>query len=132
MVVDREIDPPQVYCVIGPVAELIHSVAELVVNLVTVTEPHNIDRVDVSVSPILLLVQRVTPQGGGVEELCMIPVVLHQVQGLPEVEKRRRGIPHFLIHQLKLVSCLIPRIDLDLTLRLVKGGTGDHHVGGTY
>ena len=92
-------------------------------DLVKVAEPHNIDRVDVRVSPILRFVQGVTPQGRGVEELCMVPIVLHQIQGLPEVLKRRRCIPHFLIHQLKLVSCLIPRIDLDLTLRLVEGGT---------
>ena len=131
LVVDREIDPPEVLSVIGPVAELIHSVAELVVDLVAVAEPQNIDRVDVRVSPILLPVQRVTPQGGGVEEQRMIPVVLHQIQRLPDVEKRRRGIPQFLKHQLKLVGCLIPRIDLDLALGLVEGGTGDHQEGGT-
>ena len=78
------------------------------------------------VSPILLLIQCVTPQGGGVEEQGMIPVVLHQIKRLPNVEKRRRGITQFLKHQLKLVGCLIPRIDLDLTLGLVEGGTGDH------
>jgi hypothetical protein len=116
--------------VIGPVAELINSVAELVVDLVPVAEPQNIDRVDVRVSPILLPVQRVTPQGRGVEEQRMIPVVLHQIQRLPDVEKRRRGIPQFLKHQLKLVGCLIPRIDLDLALGLVKSGTGDHQEGG--
>jgi len=131
LVVDREIDPPQVNGVIGPVAELIDSVAELVGDLVSVAEPHNVDRVDVSVSPILSLVQSIASQGGGVEKLRMIPIVLHQIKSLPKVEKRRRGIPHFLIHQLKLVSCLIPRIDLDLALGLVKGWTGDHQVGGT-
>jgi len=61
----------------------------------------------------------------------MIPVVLHQIHRLANVEKRRRGITRFLKHQLKLVSCLIPRIDLDLTLGLVEGGTGNHQKGGT-
>ena len=63
LVVDREIDPPQVKGVIGPVAELIHSVAKLVGDLVSVAEPHNVDRVDMCVSPILRLVQGVATQG---------------------------------------------------------------------
>jgi hypothetical protein len=56
LVVDREIDPPQVKGVIGPVAELIHCVAEFVDDLVSVAEPHNINRIDVRVSPILSFV----------------------------------------------------------------------------